>query len=93
MKTEILSTRRLNDITVQKSFEFRVYETIPLIPFGQVVTYRHIEELISACECAQQIGLSLKRLPLPSKIPWHRVINAKREVSINVDRAGTDVSK
>ena len=49
-----------------------------------------IAELIGAYGCARQIGWSLKRLRLPSKIPWHRVINAKGEVSMSTGREGTD---
>ena len=77
-------------MTVKKSFDLRVYEAVAHIPFGQVATYGQIAELIGAYGCARQIGWSLKRLRLPSKIPWHRVINAKGEVSMSIGREGTD---
>lgn len=77
-------------MTVKKSFDLQVYEAVSQIPFGQVATYGQIAELISAYGCARQIGWSLKRLRLPSTIPWHRVINAKGQVSMSVGREGTD---
>ena len=86
----MVSTERPNEITVEKSFDLRVYEVVSRIPFGQVATYGQIAELIGAYGCARQIGWSLKRLRLPSTIPWHRVINAKGEVSMSIGREGTD---
>ena len=89
-KMTTVSTGRSNEITVKKSFDLRVYEAVSHIPFGQVATYGQIAELIGAYGCARQIGWSLKRLRLPSTIPWHRVINAKGEVSMSIGREGTD---
>ena len=89
-KMTMVSTGRPNEMTVKKSFDFRVYQAVSHIPFGQVATYGQIAELIGAYGCARQIGWSLKRLRLPSKIPWHRVINAKGEVSMSIGREGTD---
>ena len=86
----MVSTEKPNNLTKKKSFDLRVYKTVSLIPFGQVATYGQIAELIGAYGCARQIGWSLKRLRLPSKIPWHRVINAKWEVSMSIGREGTD---
>ena len=86
----MVSTGRPDEITVKKSFDLRVYEAVSQIPFGQVATYGQIAELIGAYGCARQIGWSLKRLRLPSTIPWHRVINAKGEVSMSIGREGTD---
>ena len=89
-KTMMVSTGRPNEMTVKQSFDLRVYETVSHIPFGQVATYGQIAELICAYGCARQVGWSLKRLRLPSTIPWHRVVNAKGEVSMSIGREGTD---
>ncbi len=89
-KMTMVSTGRPNEMTMKKSFELREYETVSPIPFGQVATYDQIAELIGAYGCAWQIGWSLKRLRLPSKIHWHRVINTKGEVSMSIGREGTD---
>ena len=89
-KMTMVSTERPNEMTVKKSFDLRVYQAVSHIPFGQVATYGQKAELIGAYGCARQIGWSLKRLRLPSTIPWHRVINAKGEVSMSNGREGTD---
>ena len=74
----------------KKSFDLRVYEAVSQIPFGQIATYGQIADLIGAYGCARQVGWSLRRLKLPSKIPWHRVINAKGRISMTINRNGTD---
>ncbi len=89
-KMMMVSTGEPNEMTVKKSFDLRVYKAVSHIPFGQVTTYGQIAELVGAYECARQIGWSLKRLRLPSKISWHRVINAKGEVSMSIGREGND---
>ena len=89
-KMTMVSTGKPNEMTVKKSFDLRVYEAVSRIPLGQVATYGQIAELIGAYGYARQIGWSLKRLRLPSKTPWHRVINAKGEVSMSIGREGTD---
>ena len=86
----MVSTERPNKMTVKKSFDLRVYQAVLRIPFGQVATYGQIAELIGAYGCARQVGWSLKRLRLPSTIPWHRVVNAKGEVSMSIGREVTD---
>ena len=37
-----------------------------------------------------QVGWALRRLKLPSNIPWHRVINSKGEITMRISRNGTD---
>ena len=86
----MVSPGKPNEITVKKSFDLLVYEAVSQIPFGQVATYGQIAEFIGAYGCARQIGWSLKRLRLPSTIPWHRVINAKGEMSMSIGREETD---
>ncbi|MEC7382338.1 MAG: MGMT family protein, partial [Cyanobacteriota bacterium] len=49
-----------------------------------------IAELIGAYGCARQVGWAMRRLPLPSKLPWHRVVNAKGMISMSLSREGSD---
>jgi methylated-DNA-protein-cysteine methyltransferase-like protein len=60
------------------------------IPEGQLATYGQIAELIGAWGCARQVGWALRRLPLPSDLPWHRVVNAKGRISLSLAREGSD---
>jgi methylated-DNA-protein-cysteine methyltransferase-like protein len=75
---------------VQPSFDQRVYAMVARIPEGQLATYGQIADLIGAYGCARQVGWALRRLPLPSPIPWHRVVNAKGCISLSLAREGSD---
>ena len=72
------------------SFDQRVYAVVALIPPGRLATYGQIAELIGAYGCARQVGWALRRLPLPSAVPWHRVVNAQGRISMSLGREGSD---
>jgi methylated-DNA-protein-cysteine methyltransferase-like protein len=55
-----------------------------------LATYGQIAELIGAFGCARQVGWALRRLKLPSTIPWHRVVNAQGRISMSLSREGSD---
>jgi methylated-DNA-protein-cysteine methyltransferase-like protein len=71
-------------------FDQRVYAAVARIPAGQLATYGQIAELIGAWGCARQVGWALRRLPLPSAIPWHRVVNAAGRIAMTPSREGSD---
>jgi methylated-DNA-protein-cysteine methyltransferase-like protein len=71
-------------------FDARVYAVVGLIPPGRLATYGQVAELIGAWGCARQVGWALRRLPLPSPLPWHRVVNARGCISFNPSREGSD---
>ena len=60
------------------------------IPQGKLATYGQIAEWIGAYGCARQVGWALRRLPLPSPVPWQRVVNARGRISWSVGRQGSD---
>ena len=72
------------------SFDQQVYAAVARIPRGQLATYGQIAELIGAYGAARQVGWALRRLPLPSPIPWQRVVNAKGQISFTPSREGSD---
>ncbi len=72
------------------AFDQRVYAAVARIPHGQLATYGQIAELIGAWGCARQVGWALRRLPLPSDVPWQRVVNARGCVSLSPAREGSD---
>ena len=72
------------------SFDQRVYAAVALIPRGRLTTYGQIAELIGAYGCARQVGWALRRLALPSPVPWHRVVNAQGRISFSPSREGSD---
>ncbi len=51
------------------------------IPRGRVATYGQVAALAGAPRHARQVGYALYDLPTGDSLPWHRVINAKGEVS------------
>ena len=60
------------------------------IPFGRLATYGQIADRIGAVGCARQVGWALRRLKLPSSVPWHRVVNARGCVAMSLSREGSD---
>jgi methylated-DNA-protein-cysteine methyltransferase-like protein len=69
----------------------RIYDVVRQIPKGQVATYGQIAELSNLAGKARLVGYALFQIDTPaSDIPWHRVINAKGEISYSPLRRGAD---
>ena len=74
----------------QTPFDSRVLAVVALIPFGRLATYGQVADWIGAYGCARQVGWALRRLSLPSPIPWQRVVNAQGRISMSLSREGSD---
>ena len=61
-----------------------------MIPHGHLATYGQVADWIGAWGCARQVGWALRRLSLPSDVPWQRVVNAKGRISMCISREGSD---
>lgn len=59
----------------------RIYAVVARIPSGRVATYGQVAALAGLSGRARQVGYALHALPSDADVPWHRVINAKGEVS------------
>ncbi len=59
----------------------RVYAVVRRIPRGRVATYGQIAGISGLGEMARQVGYALHGLPAGSSVPWHRVVNARGEIS------------
>ena len=59
----------------------KIYDVVRRIPPGAVATYGQIAALASLAGHARQVGYALHALPDGLELPWHRVINARGEVS------------
>ena len=59
----------------------RIYRVVRRIPRGRVATYGQVAELAGLEGHARQVGYAMHALPSRSNVPWHRVINARGEVS------------
>ena len=74
----------------RSGFDQRVYAAVVLVPCQCLATYGQIAELIGAYGCARHVGWALRRLPLPSEVPWHRIVNAQGRISLSQAREGSD---
>jgi methylated-DNA-protein-cysteine methyltransferase related protein len=58
-----------------------IWSAVRRIPRGRVATYGQIAELAGLEGHARQVGYALHNLPERSDVPWHRVVNARGEIS------------
>jgi methylated-DNA-protein-cysteine methyltransferase-like protein len=59
----------------------RIWAVAERIPRGRVATYGQVARLAGLPNHARLAGYALHALPARSSVPWHRVVNAKGEVS------------
>ena len=67
----------------------RIYTIVALIPAGRVATYGQIAELAGLGHQARRVGYALAALGPGNDVPWHRVVNAKGEISLRA-RGGAE---
>lgn len=60
----------------------RFYAIIRRIPQGRVATYGQVARLAGLPGAARQVGYALAALRAGTAVPWHRVVNARGEVSM-----------
>ena len=72
----------------------RIYRTVKKIPRGRVATYGQIARLAGFPRHARLVGYALHALrsDIDPSVPWHRVINAKGEISLD-DYSGADLQR
>jgi methylated-DNA-protein-cysteine methyltransferase-like protein len=71
----------------------RIYDAVKRIPCGKVATYGQIAEVAGLAGQARLVGYALFSLPEGQNIPWHRVINAKGEISSLPDPDWRNIQK
>ena len=62
------------------SFFSRVHALVRKIPRGKVATYGQIARALGAPGAARTVGWAMRACP--ANVPWHRVINARGEISL-----------
>lgn len=68
-----------------------IYKTVRKIPVGKVATYGQIADLAGLYGKARVVGYALFQVDtVTDALPWHRVINAKGEISYSSLRKGGD---
>lgn len=70
----------------------RVWQVVARIPEGKVATYGQVAALagLPGPSAARQVGYALSALGDGTRIPWHRVVNAKGQVSVRADPGRPD---
>jgi len=71
----------------------RIYSVVKEIPKGRVATYGQVAALAGRSGHARQVGYALHALPEGSGVPWHRVVNARGEVSLRARPGPGDLQK
>ena len=69
----------------------RIYSVVSRIPRGRVATYGQVARLAGMPGQARLVGYALAVLPDRSPLPWHRVVNAKGEISPRSDGGHMEV--
>jgi len=70
-----------------------IYSIVKQIPCGRVATYGQIALLAGIPGHARQVGYAMHALPDDSEVPWHRVVNAKGEISIRSEPLYADIQR
>ena len=65
-----------------------VFAVVRRIPRGRVATYGQVAELAGYRGHARQVGYALSALDVDAPVPWHRVVNAKGQVSVRSGGSG-----
>ncbi|KAF3886103.1 MULTISPECIES: MGMT family protein [Nostocales] len=72
----------------------KIYAIVRQIPRGRVATYGQVADLAHLYGKARLVGYALYRVNTNlSNVPWHRVVNAKGEISHSPLRNGTDYTQ
>jgi methylated-DNA-protein-cysteine methyltransferase-like protein len=66
----------------------RIYATVSRVPRGRVATYGQIAAVAGLPRHARLVGYALNVLSPDTAVPWHRIINAKGEVSLRRNGLG-----
>ena len=64
------------------------YDVVRRIPHGRVTTYGSVAAEAGLPGHARQVGYAMAALPDEHDVPWHRVINARGEVSARKGGSG-----
>jgi methylated-DNA-protein-cysteine methyltransferase-like protein len=67
------------------SLREEIWQIVAAIPAGNVATYGQVARLAGYPSHARYVGTTLKKLPDGTKLPWHRVVNGKGQLSLTVN--------
>ena len=59
----------------------RIWQVVASIPSGHVASYGQIAKMAGLPGYARFAGTTLGKLPRDTRLPWHRVVNAKLAIA------------
>jgi methylated-DNA-protein-cysteine methyltransferase-like protein len=59
----------------------RIHAVVSRVPAGRVATYGQVARLAGLPGQARLVGYALSALPDRSRVPWHRIVNARGQIS------------
>jgi methylated-DNA-protein-cysteine methyltransferase-like protein len=66
----------------------RIYAVVRRIPRGRVATYGQVAAIAGLGGHARQVGYALHALTTGRTVPWHRVVNARGQISPRAEPGG-----
>lgn len=66
-----------------KNYFQQVYEIVAQIPMGKIATYGQIATILGNPKNARIVGWAMRAAPSAMKLPCHRVVNKKGDLSPN----------
>ncbi|MBT2291764.1 MGMT family protein [Paenibacillus albidus] len=70
-------------------FTEQVIRIIKSIPEGKVMTYGGVARAAGSPRAARQVVRILHSMSRKHKLPWHRVVNVKGQISLTEDESGS----
>lgn len=64
----------------------RILRIVRSIPRARVISYGEVAWLAGRPRAARLVGRVLAQLPEGSRVPWHRVVNARGEIALGPGR-------
>ena len=61
---------------VGTAFQLKVWQALQAIPYGALVSYRHIADAVGNPKAVRAVGAANAKNPIPIIIPCHRVIGS-----------------
>ncbi|MBR2870709.1 MAG: MGMT family protein [Clostridia bacterium] len=78
---------------MKESFFQKVYQVVQSIPYGKVMSYGQIAEILGNKRMSRQVGWALHVNPSPDTIPCYRVVNRFGGLSSAFAFGGEDVQR
>jgi methylated-DNA-protein-cysteine methyltransferase related protein len=70
-----------------------IYAIVAQVPKGKVATYGQVARMADMPRHARLVGYALNALAVNNKLPWHRIVNAKGQISQRGDEGEAAIAQ